>query len=102
MLVTSIVEMTKKHFSSSKQWLNASGLVKVFPLYAAKAATGTGMVSALVEVLIRLSGWCVRCSSGSFCWNMFEHQLHRLLDAALIKQNGPAPGPSGQASTWQL
>lgn len=32
MLITSIVEMTKKHFSPSKPWLNASGLVKVLPL----------------------------------------------------------------------
>lgn len=102
MLITSIVVMTKKHFSTSKRWLNASRLVKVSPLCSKSCHRHWDGLCPCGGPHHRLSGWRVRRSSGLYCWNMFEHQLHRLPDAALIKQNGPAPGPSGQASTWQL
>lgn len=96
-------EMTKKHFFfTSKSWLNFSGLVKVPPLCRKSCHRHWDGACPCGGPHHRLAGWCVRCSSGLYCWNMFEHQLHSLLDAALIKQNGPAPGPSGQASTWQL
>lgn len=92
----------KKNFSTSKPRLNVSGLDKVPSLCSKSCHRHWEGVCPCGGAEHRLAGGCVSCSSGLCRWNLLEHQLQPLLDAALIKQNGPAPGPSGQASTWQL